>query len=52
MSGLVDDAGSFRSKGVGIYNAQDLVHRAPPASRVEALMTDLLAWLASASVHH
>ena len=52
MSGLVDEAGSFRSKGVGIYNDQILVHMAPPASRVEALMTDLLAWLASASVHH
>lgn len=51
MSGLVDDAGSFRSKGVGIYNESDLVHMAPPASRIEALMTDLLAWLASASVH-
>jgi len=51
MSGLVDDAGSFRSKGVGIYNESDLVHRAPPASRIEALMTDLLAWLASAQVH-
>ena len=51
MSGLVDEAGSFRSKGVGIYNESDLVHRAPPASRIEALMTDLLAWLASAPVH-
>jgi len=51
MSGLVDDAGSFRSKGVGIYNESDLVHRAPPASRVAALMADLLAWLASAPVH-
>jgi Fic family protein len=51
MAGLVDDAGSFRSKGVGIYNESDLVHRAPPASRIEALMTDLLAWLASAQVH-
>ena len=51
MAGLVDEAGCFRTGGVGIYNAQDLVHRAPPASRVEALMTDLLAWLASAPVH-
>ena len=51
MSGLVDDAGSFRSKGVGIYNESDLVHRAPPARRVSALMADLLAWLASAPVH-
>jgi Fic family protein len=51
MSGLVDDAGSFHSKGVGIYNGQNLVHMAPPASRIAALMADLLAWLASAQVH-
>jgi len=51
MAGLVDDAGYFRSGGVGIYNQQQLVHMAPPASRVDALMADLLAWLASAAVH-
>ena len=51
MAGLVDETGCFRTGGVGIYNGQDLVHMAPPASRVEALMTDLLAWLASAQVH-
>ncbi len=51
MAGLVDDAGCFRTGGVGIYNGLDLVHIAPPASRVSALMADLLAWLASAPVH-
>jgi Fic family protein len=51
MAGLVDDAGCFRAGGVGIYNGQNLVHMAPPASRVTALMADLLAWLASAQVH-
>ncbi|MDO9268403.1 MAG: Fic family protein [Methylobacter sp.] len=51
MAGLVDDAGCFRTGGVGIYNGQDLVHMAPPASRVAALMADLLSWLASAPVH-
>ncbi len=51
MAGLVDDAGCFRTSGVGIYNDQGLVHMAPPASRVSGLMADLLAWLASAPVH-
>ncbi|MCX7099018.1 MAG: Fic family protein [Methylococcales bacterium] len=51
MAGLVDDAGSFRAGGVGIYKQQHVVHMAPPASRVDALMADLLAWLASAAVH-
>ena len=51
MAGLVDDAGCFRTGGVGIYNDQSLVHMAPPASRVAGLMADLLVWLASAPVH-
>ena len=51
MAGLVDDAGCFRSGGVGIYNDQGLVHMAPPASRVAGLIAHLLAWLASAPVH-
>ena len=51
MAGLVNDAGCFRTGGVGIYNDQSLVHMAPPASRVAGLMSDLLAWLASAPVH-
>jgi len=51
MAGLVDDAGCFRTGGVGIYNDQSLVHMAPPASRVAGLMSDLLAWLASVPVH-
>lgn len=32
MAGLVDEAGCFRTSGVGIYNDQGLVHMAPPAS--------------------
>lgn len=51
MTGLVDEAGSFRTRGVGIYNDKKLVHMAPPPSRVSALMSDLLAWLESAPVH-
>jgi Fic family protein len=30
MQGLVDDAGRWRSSGVGIYQEQQLVHMAPP----------------------
>ena len=51
MAGLVDDAGCYRNSGVGIYNNQALVHMAPPASRVSALMADLLSWVASNAVH-
>jgi Fic family protein len=51
MSGLVDDAGRFRSGGVGIYRGDELMHMAPPASRVPVLMEDLLRWLKSTDMH-
>ena len=51
MAGLVDEAGSFRTGGVGIYNDRGLVHMAPPANRVAALMADLLEWLAQGEQH-
>ena len=51
MQGLVDDAGRWRHSGVGIYREQQLVHMAPPASQVQRLMTDLLAWLKQSTVH-
>lgn len=51
MQGLLDDAGRFRSGGVGIYRGEQLLHMAPPPSRVSTLMDDLLGWLASTELH-
>jgi len=51
MAGLLDDAGRFRSGGVGIYRGDALMHMAPPASRVAVLMQDLLDWLARGELH-
>ncbi|MFN4865374.1 MAG: Fic family protein [Cyanobium sp.] len=51
MAGLIDAPGRFRSGGVGIYRGDQLVHMAPPASRVPALVGELLAWLASSDWH-
>lgn len=51
MAGLVDEAGAYRGSGVGVFNDRGLVHMAPPAGRVAALMADLLAWLATDPVH-
>lgn len=51
MSGLLDDAGHFRSGGVGIYRGDTLMHMAPPANRVGVLMQDLLDWLARGELH-
>ena len=42
MQGLIDEAGCWRQGGVGIYRGNELLHMAPPASRVPLLMADLL----------
>ena len=51
MDGLVDTAGHFRTCGVGVFAGRNLVHIAPPAERVPALIDDLFAWVASAPDH-
>lgn len=52
MQGLVDQAGAFRGRGVGIVDTQGRVlHMAPPPARVPQLVTDLLTWLATTDVH-
>lgn len=51
MTGLLDDAGQFRSGGVGIYRGKELVHMAPPANRVPVLMQQLLNWLKTTDLH-
>jgi len=51
LAGLIDTPGRFRQGGVGIYRGDQLVHMAPPAGRVPALVGDLLAWLATSDWH-
>lgn len=51
MHGLVEDAGRWRQRGVGIYQGEQLVHMAPPAGRVQALMHGLMDWLARTDAH-
>ena len=51
MAGLVDNPGAFRSGGVGVMAGSRLVHMAPPAGRVPALMKDLFAWIKATDAH-
>lgn len=51
MRYLVDDAGKFRSSGVGIFSEEWLVHMAPPANLVPELIGDLFRWLAESDDH-
>jgi len=45
MQGLVNDAGKFRSKGVGVFQGSEVAHIAPPAGRVALLVQNLFDWI-------
>ena len=49
--GLIDDAGHFRSKGVGVASGEEIIHYAPPAERVPQLMKELFEWLIGTEEH-
>ncbi|AIL13462.1 cell filamentation protein Fic [Candidatus Paracaedimonas acanthamoebae] len=45
MKGLIEEAGQWRSKGVGIFKGGQVKHMPPPAKRVPDLMEDLFGFL-------
>lgn len=45
MNGLIDNAGKYRTKGVGIVKGDKVEHIAPPAENVPFLMKDLFEYL-------
>ena len=51
MAGLIDDAGRYRQKGVGVVGGKEVLHMAPPAARVPHLMGDLFQWLQTTGHH-
>lgn len=51
MAGLIEEAGTYRRGGVGVMAGGRVIHTAPPADRVPALMGDLFQWLAAAEAH-
>ena len=51
MAGLMDEAGMFRSGGVGVFDGDKAIHIAPPADRVKELMKDLFTWLENTDDH-
>ena len=51
MSGLIDEAGTYRHGGVGVMEGQRVIHMAPPADRVPHLMNDLFGWFAATDAH-
>lgn len=51
MQALADDAGTFRSGGVGVYREGQLIHMAPPADRIPQLIADLFTWFGGTDLH-
>jgi len=49
---LINDAGRFRTKGVGVFSGDTVVHMAPPASLVPQLIGNLFAWIPIESLIH
>lgn len=51
MAALVDDAGRYRTGGVGVVKGRKVIHVAPPAGRITSLMYDLFSWLKNTDAH-
>lgn len=51
MDGLVKEAGIFRSKGVGVYAGENLIHAGTPANYVPDLVGQLFDWLKRSKLH-
>ena len=51
MSGLIEEAGTYRRGDVGVMAGKQVIHMAPPSGRVPHVMCDLFAWLTDTDAH-
>lgn len=51
MNHLVKEAGTFRSKGVGVYAGENLIYAGSPPQYVPDLVKELFDWLKESKVH-
>ncbi len=51
MQDVLEKAGVYRTKNVGVGNDKEITHIAPPASNVPKLMSDLFEWLNQTDLH-
>ena len=51
MEGLVKENGAFRTKGVGVYAGEQLIHAGTPANYVPDLIGQLFDWLKKSKLH-
>lgn len=52
MDGLIEDAGKWRTKNVGVFQGEKVAHAAPQAKRVPQLMEQLFAFIKSEKATH
>ncbi len=51
MKGLVKEAGQFRSRNVGVFYGDRLIHAGTPVKYVPELMNQLMTWLKKSGYH-
>ena len=51
MTDLVNESGTFRNKGAGVYTGTELIHAGTPPQYVPGLMQELFAWLKESQLH-
>ncbi len=51
MGGILENAGEFRRENVGVFSKNGVSHIAPPAYRVDSLMSELFKWLVDTDEH-
>ena len=51
MHDLADNPGKLRTGGVGVFQGNKVVHRAPPANLIHGHLEKLLQWLESTDEH-
>ena len=51
MAGLIPEDGRFRSKGVGVFDGEKIIHMAPPAELVPGQINNLIDWYRESSLH-
>ena len=51
MEGLILENGTFRSRGVGIFDGDVVVHMAPPAEFVPMQIRELFEWYKGSQMH-
>lgn len=51
MENLISEAGTFRSKGVGVYAGTKLIHAGTPPQYVPDLIAELFEWMRMSTLH-